>query len=85
MMDHEGQKVSLYKLQEVDFVLLELTLYLDTHPWDREAIKQYNHCAKKRDKIRCHYEEKYGPLTNFGHTYNRYPDGWSEGPWPWEM
>lgn len=84
-MDHEGQKRLLKKLQEVDFVLVELNLYLDTHPSDLAALEQYNQCAKKRDKIRYHYEAKYGPLTNFGHSYNRYPEGWSEGPWPWEI
>jgi spore coat protein JB len=85
IVNREEQKSLLRELQEVDFVLVELTLYLDTHPSDHEAINQYNECAKKRDKIRYSYEERYGPLTNFGHTYNRYPDGWSEGPWPWEI
>lgn len=38
----------LEQLQAVDFVLVELTLYLDTHNNDTEAIKQFNHYAKER-------------------------------------
>lgn len=79
------QRQLLKKLQEVDFVLVELTLYLDTHPNDLKAIDQYNYFAKKRAKIRHKYESKFGPLTHFGHSFNRYPDGWNEGPWPWEI
>jgi spore coat protein JB len=84
-MTHEKQTALLRKLQEVDFVLVELTLYLDTHPDDHDAINQYNQCSLEREGIRSEYEEKYGPLMHFGHSYNRYPGGWSEGPWPWEI
>ncbi|MEH7495492.1 spore coat protein CotJB, partial [Neobacillus niacini] len=38
----------LEQLQAVDFVLVELQLYLDTHPDDLEAIKQFNHYARER-------------------------------------
>lgn len=38
----------LEQLQAVDFVLVELTLYLDTHPQDEESITQFNHYAKER-------------------------------------
>ncbi len=84
-MEHKGRRHLLLKLQEVDFVLVELTLFLDNHPSDPAALEQYNHCVEKREKIRYEYEEKYGPLMHFGHTYNRYPGGWNEGPWPWEI
>src|SRR5699024_6461903 len=33
----------LEEIQAVDFVLVELTLYLDTHPHDFDAIEQFNH------------------------------------------
>ena len=37
----------LLEIQEVDFVLVELNLYLDTHPSDYEAINQFNDNAQK--------------------------------------
>ncbi|MFZ0477336.1 MAG: spore coat protein CotJB, partial [Halobacillus sp.] len=33
------------KIQMVDFALVELTLYLDTHPNDFQAIQQFNELA----------------------------------------
>lgn len=37
----------LENLQELDFVLVELTLYLDTHPDDTAAINQFNDFSYK--------------------------------------
>lgn len=42
------------QLQAVDFVLVELTLYLDTHNDDQEAIHQFNHYAKERKRIKSY-------------------------------
>lgn len=83
--DHAKRFQMLKQLQEVDFVLTELNLYLDTHPDDLSAIDQYNWYAKERDKLRRRYEKQFGPLMHFGHSFNQYPDGWNEGPWPWEI
>ncbi|MBD1371016.1 spore coat protein CotJB [Hazenella sp. IB182357] len=81
----EQQLRMLKQLQEVDFVLLELNLYLDTHPNDPDALKQYNWYAQKRTEIAHNYESCYGPLMNYGHSFNQYPNGWNTGPWPWEI
>ena len=42
----------LEQLQAIDFVLVELTLYLDTHPLDNDSINQFNHCAKERKRLK---------------------------------
>ncbi|BCU82605.1 spore coat protein CotJB [Polycladomyces abyssicola] len=75
----------LHQLQVVDFVLVELNLYLDTHPGDTRTIQQYNSYAQKRSQLKKEFESRFGPLTHFGHSYNQYPGGWNEGPWPWEV
>ena len=36
----------LEEIQAVDFVIVELVLYLHTHPDDLEAVKQYNEYVK---------------------------------------
>ena len=72
-MKHRQQRELLRQLQEIDFVLVELNLYLDTHPGDLEALQQYNWYANERDKIALTYEEQYGPLRNFGQRLNQYP------------
>ena len=37
----------LEEIQAVDFVIVDLTLYLHTHPDDLEAVKQYNTSVQK--------------------------------------
>jgi spore coat protein JB len=73
------------QLQAVDFVLVELNLYLDTHPEDLEAINQYNHYVKERKKLKKAVEAIYGPLEHFGHSYSGYPWQWNDSPWPWQL
>mgnify|MGYP001353004095 FL=1 len=75
----------LQQLQEIDFVLVELALYLDTHPDDLNALKQYNDFALKRQEVSCEFEKHYGPLMQFGHSYSAYPFQWPNTPWPWQV
>lgn len=77
--------VLLEELQAIDFVLVELTLYLDTHPHDLQAIEQFNQCAQKRRQLAKQYEAQFGPLLQFGHSYSRYPWDWDDTPWPWQV
>ncbi|NMM51330.1 spore coat protein CotJB [Paenibacillus aquistagni] len=75
----------LRELQEVDFVLLELNLYLDTHPNDQQAIQQFNHYVSERMKLAQAFQEQYGPLMNYGHWFSGSPFTWAETPWPWQI
>jgi spore coat protein JB len=75
----------LEELQAIDFVLVELTLYLDTHPNDYQAIQQFNHCVKQRKLLAKQYESQFGPLLQFGHSYSNYPWNWIDTPWPWQV
>ncbi|MGO4886413.1 spore coat protein CotJB [Anaerobacillus sp. MEB173] len=73
------------QLQAIDFVLVELTLYLDTHPNDVEAIRQFNTCAKQRKYIKRQVEAIYGPLQQYGNSYSGCPWNWNDSPWPWQI
>ncbi|HEU4965767.1 MAG TPA: spore coat protein CotJB [Bacilli bacterium] len=75
----------LHDLQAVDFVLVELNLYLDTHPDDKNAVEQYNHYAHKKQLLKRDFEQQFGPLQGFGNSYSRYPFDWKEAPWPWQV
>lgn len=75
----------LEELQAIDFVLVELNLYLDTHPTDAAAIEQFNQLTEKRWKLANEYETLYGPLQNLGRSYSGYPWQWNEEPWPWQV
>lgn len=73
------------QLQAVDFVLVELTLYLDTHDQDVEAINQFNHFAKERRRLKKIFEESFGPLLQFGNSFSGTPWNWNDPPWPWQL
>lgn len=72
------------ELMEVQFLVIELHLYLDTHPNDMEALRLYNEAAMFLHRLMQHYQREYGMLM--AHT----PDGreewqWIDSPWPWEI
>ncbi|CCQ92388.1 Protein CotJB (modular protein) [[Clostridium] ultunense Esp] len=75
----------LHELQAIDFVLMDLTLYLDTHPADGAAISQYNALTLQRKKIKEDVEARFGPLSGAGHSFSGYPWSYSQTPWPWQV
>ncbi|AST06951.1 spore coat protein CotJB [Anoxybacillus sp. LAT_35] len=75
----------LHQLQAIDFALVDLTLYLDTHPNDYEAIRQFNELSLERRKLKKQYETQFGPLQQYGNSYSQYPWDWSKTPWPWQV
>jgi len=85
-MGCERQAEMLVKIQEMEFIAIELNLYLDTHPCDREAINDYNCAVEESRKLAQKYEAEFGPLYNFGLSANC-EDSWQwiNSPWPWEI
>ncbi|MCR1898737.1 spore coat protein CotJB [Irregularibacter muris] len=83
-MDKERRR-ALEEIQAIEFVLVELNLYLDTHPTDQRALMEFNTYSKQLYGLRCKYEARYGPLVNFGYSPSQYPFKWVEEPWPWNM
>lgn len=79
------QMAFLKRLQEVEFVLVELQLYLDTHRDDQRALMEYNQYSRQLEVLKKQYELQYGPLLNFGFSPSQYPWRWLDGPWPWEQ
>ncbi|SDF61072.1 spore coat protein CotJB [Sporolituus thermophilus] len=82
-MDCERQLAMLKRVQEMEFVAIELGLYLDTHPCDEDAIYDYNCAIDLLKKYIKEYEDQYGPLTPMAKS--KVPWQWAEGPWPWEL
>ena len=71
----------IMKIRELDFAIIELALYLDTHPDDRKALCLHREYAKEVKELKDKYQKVYGPLTiNF--PCNKWR--WLEEPWPWE-
>ncbi|MDT8903141.1 spore coat protein CotJB [Anaeroselena agilis] len=83
-MDCQQQMMLFKKIQEMQFVAIELHLYLDTHPCDQDALNDYNCAVEMLNKLMSEYEEEFGSLLAHG-FHGRKEWNWIEGPWPWEM
>lgn len=75
----------LQGLQELEFALVELNLYLDTHPGDQNALAVFNDLASQYATARSSYESQFGPLINFGISGPVSSWSWIEEPWPWQI
>lgn len=82
-MNQMNKEQLLHWIDMVSFAVVEITLYLDTHPRDEEALKFFNHYVNLRGSAMHAYAEKYGPLTIDTASPDTYW-AWAEQPWPWE-
>lgn len=74
----------LSRLTALDFMAVDIALYLDTHPKDEEAISVYNKVIKEASFVRMQYEKNFGPLCSFRSLSNDEKFTWIDKPWPWE-
>ena len=72
------------KIQIISFLLVDVNLYLDTHPTDMAALNYYHKYRALNEKAVSEYAAQYGPLTpGTVESTNRWT--WIDKPWPWEM
>jgi spore coat protein JB len=69
-------------LQQVDFALYELNLYLDAYPDCKEAMALFQKYKQLRSAILAEYEKTQGPITAMGNMSDTW--NWVKTPWPWE-
>ena len=66
----------------LDFTLVDFTEYLDTHPFDKQAIAYFNHYNKIRMDLTKQFSEKFYPLqTSFSSDTTEW--SWGLAPLPW--
>lgn len=75
----------LYQVMQYKFALIELNLYLDTHPNDTEMVRLYNQYLDIEKKMCDKYESMYGPLTLDSEYLDKNNWVWKNSPWPWEV
>ncbi len=80
-MTEREQLLNLVRMY--DFALLEVSLYLDTHPKDTTALAYYQRNKVMADQARAAYEARFGPLTLKGNNSTTEWQ-WINDPWPWE-
>lgn len=82
--DKDDKYELLGRIRELEFVEVDLNLFLDNHPDNKQAINDYNMFSEKLAALKSKYEETYGTLCNFGNGKNCSSFTWVEEPWPWE-
>ena len=80
-MDRENL---LKRLTMLDFMAVDMQLFLDTHPDDTNAIAKYNSIIREADNLRAQYEKSVGPLFSFRSYSPTENFLWVDNPWPWE-
>lgn len=71
----------LNKLRSLNFAILELAEYLDTHPCDKKALCLHREYAERYRDLKDKYQKMFGPLT-IDFPCNEWK--WIDEPWPWE-
>ena len=65
----------------LNFAVVELAEYLDTHPDDRKALCLHKEYCNQLENIKDKYQRAFGPLS-INCPCNKWR--WLEEPWPWE-
>ena len=80
---HERKKL-LEEIGKVDFIIVELNLYLDTHPFDQQALDKIRHFQKLKKELVKEYTHSYGPIMRDCMDDNACEWKWALQDWPWE-
>ena len=79
--DNMTRENMINEIKCLQFAIVELGLYLDTHPEDERGLCLHRKYARELKDLKDKYQKVYGPLTiNF--PCNKWR--WIEEPWPWE-
>lgn len=71
----------LMQIREINFAVIELGLYLNTHPEDQKALCLHRKYTKELKELMDKYQKVYGPLSIY-YPCNKWR--WLEELWPWE-
>jgi spore coat protein JB len=72
------------ELMELRFAIVELNLYLDTHPNDREALEMLKTLNKMFRDGQERFAKMYDPQMIIDLVYGD-AFSWIDNPWPWEF
>ncbi len=72
------------RIHAYDFAILEMGLYLDTHPGDTCALQKRQELQAERAALVMEYEEKFGPYVVTDKDVRGDCWTWVNNPWPWE-
>ena len=71
-------------VDSLSFAVMDLNLYLDVYPNDKEALDMFLEYRTHLNNYTKEYESKFGPLKLSSSALMKYPWAWDKSPWPWE-
>lgn len=71
-------------INQYSFAVNEATLFLDTHPYDTEAMNYFQKYRALRMEAIQDYAKYYAPLLVDYAVSDKAPWSWANEPWPWE-
>lgn len=75
---------ALNELQALEFVIVELGLYLDTHQNDAEAFALFQQYVELERQAKEAYVAMYGPIVQSDAAKDK-TYTWLKDPWPWNF
>ena len=78
-----GKKQLLDMISEASLAMVDIALFLDTHPYDKNALEYYNQCVELVASAKKAYEDVYGPLS-LSCNLNFEEWDWNKNDMPWE-
>ena len=79
-----SRKELMDKINQYSFAVNEATLFLDTHPYDAEALAYFQKYRALRVEAVQEYAKYYAPLAIDYALNDKTPWSWVNEPWPWE-
>lgn len=73
----------LRELMELEFAVVEFTMYLDNHPEDMAALATFRDICKQLQEVYKTYVENYGPLRS-DDVIDSDKWLWGEQDFPWD-
>ena len=74
--------ILLKKIGTLKFAIVDIDLFLDTHPGDSEVLQKRAEYETQVLPLIKEYESKFGPLTTSENETNTWT--WVKDPWPWD-
>lgn len=83
--DTREREQMIQSISIMDFVLVEMTEYLDTHPLDKNAIEYFKHYNCMKNQAMKDFAAKFGPLSiSTADLASGSEWEWALQPMPWE-
>lgn len=73
-----------HRIHALDFALLELNLFLDTHPHNEAALCKRREYQAMRAAFVEQYEQEFGPYIVTAKHVQGDRWCWNDSPWPWD-